>query len=101
MQVRRYVLERGVVRGTMDRRAQARVLPEVPRVTQTAIQRRLVRLAGAMNAKAIRLGVRGRVTAMELAQIQIESEDVCFYCGIKMPADGGSFDQIYRTAHRK
>lgn len=61
---------------------------------QTAIQRRLVRLAGAMNAKALRLGVRGRVTATELAQIQIESEDLCFYCGIEVPADGGSFDHV-------
>ena len=63
-------------------------------MTQTPVQRRLVRLAGAMNAKAVRLGVPGRVTAAELAQIQLDSEDLCNYCGIAVPVDAGSFDHV-------
>lgn len=63
-------------------------------MTQSVIQRRLVRLAAAMNQKAIKLGVSGRITAAELAQIQLESEDLCHYCGVEVPAEGGSFDHV-------
>lgn len=67
-------------------------------MTQNALQRRLVRLAAAMNAKAIRTGVPGRVTAAELAQIQIESEDECNYCGIALDPLGGTFDHVLSYA---
>ena len=60
-------------------------------MTQSALQRRLVRLAGAMNAKARRTGVRGRVTAAELAQIIVDAEHLCNYCGVEVPDMEGSF----------
>jgi len=63
-------------------------------VTQSALQRRLVRLAGAMNAKARRTGVRGRVTAAELAQIIVDAEHLCNYCGVEVPDMEGSFDHV-------
>jgi len=63
-------------------------------VTQSAIQRRLVRLAAAMNRKATRLGTMGRVSASELAQVLIESEGRCFYCQADVPWGEGSFDHV-------
>ena len=49
-------------------------------MTQTAEQRRLIRLAGAMNAKARRLGVVGTISAIELAV----KPKHCFYCGVSL-----------------
>lgn len=63
-------------------------------MTQTQLQRRLVRLAGAMNQKALREGVRGRVTAAELAQVILESEGLCNYCGVELPDMEGTFDHV-------
>jgi hypothetical protein len=53
-----------------------------------------VRVAGAMNVKALRTGVRGRVTAAELAQVILEAEHLCNYCGIEVPDMEGSFDHV-------
>lgn len=63
-------------------------------MTQTALQRRLVRIAGTMNAKALRTGVRGRITAGELGQVILEAEHQCNYCGVEVPDMEGSFDHV-------
>lgn len=63
-------------------------------MTQTPLQRRLIRLAIEMNKKALRVGVMGRVTAAELAQIILDSEGVCNYCGVDLPDMEGSFDHV-------
>lgn len=63
-------------------------------MTQTAEQRRLVRLAAAMNQKALRLGAVGEVSAQELAEVTLASEGNCAYCGAEIPLMEGSFDHI-------
>lgn len=75
-------------------------------MTQTAVQRRFVRLAASMNAKAKRLGARGRVTAELLALIATSPHDPpcqwcsgaeelhCPYCGTGITLEGGSFDHV-------
>ena len=63
-------------------------------MTQTAEQRRLIRLAAAMNAKAVREGAKGRVTAEELAGVILASDGVCAYCGDEIPLMEGSFDHV-------
>jgi hypothetical protein len=63
-------------------------------VTQSDVQRLLVRRAAAMNAKALRLGDPGRVTAAELAQIMLDSEGKCNYCGIDLDPMDGTFDHV-------
>ena len=60
-------------------------------MTQTPLQRRLVRLASAMNRKAERLGVRGRVTAEVLVLIALDYPQ-CPYCGVEINPNHGSFD---------
>jgi hypothetical protein len=60
-------------------------------VTQTALQRRLVRLASSINKKAAALGARGRVTAESLYLI-IKAYPTCPYCGIKLDPMSGTFD---------
>lgn len=60
-------------------------------MTQTALQRRLVRLAGSINKKAARLGARGRVTAESLFLI-IRAFPRCPYCGIELDPMSCSFD---------
>lgn len=57
---------------------------------QTNQQRRLLRLADAMNRKAARLGTSGRITASDLAMVMLTYR-VCPYCGIDL-SDGGTFD---------
>lgn len=59
-------------------------------MTQTKEQRRLIRLAGAMNAKARRLGVVGTISAVELA-VKPKS---CFYCGVTLEDGQGTFDHV-------
>lgn len=61
---------------------------------QGAVQRRLIRLAAAMNTKARRIGARGRVSAEDLAIILVESEGQCAYCSIDLDPLGGSFDHV-------
>ena len=62
-------------------------------MSQTVEQRRLVRLAAAYNSKARRLGIQGRVTALELAEIEL-FQPVCYYCGISLEIGQGTFDHV-------
>jgi hypothetical protein len=62
-------------------------------MTQSALQRRLIRLAGAINAKAIRLGAPGRVSAESLYLI-INAHPICPYCGNETDPMHGSFDHV-------
>ena len=50
-------------------------------MTQTAVQRRYVRLSASMNKKAAKLDRPGRVTPEDLAILYIESKGSCAYCG--------------------
>jgi hypothetical protein len=66
-------------------------------LTQTPLQRRLVRLASAINRKAGRVGVKGRVSAESLFLIILASRDNegivrCPYCGVEVDPMQGSFD---------
>ena len=67
-------------------------------MTQTPLQRRLIRLAKEMNKKALRFGVRGRVTAEELGRIIFESDGACAYCSIDLPDMEGTFDHVLSYA---
>lgn len=60
-------------------------------MTQTVAQRRFVRLAGTMNAKARLLGVRGRVTAEDLGRIALRQPS-CTYCKVGLAPTEGGFD---------
>lgn len=62
-------------------------------MTQSPLQRRLVRLAGAMNTKAKRLRAPGRVSAESLFLI-IQRHPVCPYCGDATDPMHGSFDHV-------
>lgn len=62
-------------------------------MSQSPEQRRLVRIAGSYNSKARRLGIRGRVTAFDLATIELE-QPRCYYCGIELEIGQGTFDHI-------
>lgn len=68
-------------------------------MTQHPLQRRLIRLAHEMNKKALRFGVAGRVTAAELAQVILESEGLCNYCGDELPDMEGTFDHVVPYAN--
>ena len=61
---------------------------------QSRIQRRFSKLAAAINQKAIRLSVPGRVTATDLAIIYLKADARCAYCGITVSPEGVSFDHI-------
>lgn len=63
-------------------------------MTQSAAQRRFVRLAGSINAKAARLGRDGRVSADDLATIFVASDRACAYCGIGIDPLHCSFDHV-------
>lgn len=63
-------------------------------MTQTAAQRRFVRLAGSMNKKAARLGRNGRLTPEMLALTFIASKSECYYCEIEISPTECSFDHI-------
>ena len=60
---------------------------------QSAEQRRLIRLAFAINKKARRLGTPGKVSAEDLALI-IMSNPNCHYCGIGLEQGHGTFDHV-------
>ena len=60
--------------------------------------RRLIRLAGAINAKARRIGARGVISAEDLAVIQMRQHS-CEYCGIELEVGQGTFD--HRTAYER
>jgi 5-methylcytosine-specific restriction endonuclease McrA len=55
---------------------------------QTREQRRLIRIASAMNTKARRLGAYGVISAAELAS----KPPACFYCGVTLEPGQGTFD---------
>ena len=61
-------------------------------MTQTAAQRRLIRLAASTNRKAAALGLNGRITADDYARAFIASGGVCPYCGIDITPEHCSFD---------
>ena len=61
---------------------------------QSRTQRRFSKLAAAINQKAIRLFVPGRVTATDLAIIYLEADRRCAYCGIEVSPEGVSFDHV-------
>jgi hypothetical protein len=63
-------------------------------VTQTAARRRFGKLAAAINQKAARLRVSGRLTADDLAWVYLEADRRCQYCGIDVTPGGVSFDHI-------
>jgi hypothetical protein len=63
-------------------------------MTQTAAERRYVRMIGAMNAKAARLGLYGRLSAIDLAMAFVESGGRCTYCGIGIDPLHCSFDHV-------
>lgn len=56
-------------------------------------QRRLIRLAASMNAKARRVGAAGTIYAEDLARLQLAFK-TCRYCRIGLEIGQGSFDHI-------
>ena len=60
-------------------------------MTQTKLQRLFTRRAGSMNAKAARLGARGRVSA-ELLYLIARDYPKCPYCGVEISPEHGQFD---------
>jgi len=63
-------------------------------MTQTAVQRRFVRLAGSMNARAARLGRNGRVVSGDLLKVFLHTAYQCPYCGIGITPLDCSFDHV-------
>lgn len=63
-------------------------------MTQSAAERRFVRMAGAMNTKAARLGQYRRLTSVDLAAAFVISNGKCTYCGIGIDPLHCSFDHI-------
>ena len=51
-----------------------------------------------MNSKALRLGLPGLVAPFELAEIMVESEGLCAYCGIELDPLAGTFDHVLSFA---
>lgn len=65
-------------------------------MTQLPSQRRFSKLSAAINQKAEKLGVRGRISAEDLLAVFYEAGFRCEYCGIGLNWQGVSFD--HRTA---
>jgi hypothetical protein len=63
-------------------------------MTQSPAERRYVRMAGAMNAKAARLGQYGRLQASDLATAFLRAEGRCTYCDIGIDPLHCSFDHV-------
>ena len=63
-------------------------------MTQTAEQRRYVRLAHSINRKAARLGRDGRVVASDLGRAYLRSMGICTYCQIGIDPMHCSFDHV-------
>jgi hypothetical protein len=63
-------------------------------MTQSAAERRYVRMAGAMNAKAARLGLYGRISSIDLAMAFLQAQGLCTYCGIGIDPLHCSFDHV-------
>lgn len=62
-------------------------------MTQSPLQRRLIRLAPAINRKAARLGAQGRVSAESLYLV-IKAHPKCPYCGQLNDPMHGTFDHV-------
>lgn len=63
-------------------------------MTQTATERRFVRIVAAMNKKAAGLGRNGRLTPADLASAYIDAEALCHYCTIGITTGDCSFDHV-------
>jgi hypothetical protein len=63
-------------------------------MTQSPAERRYVRMAGAMNAKAARLGLYGRISSIDLAMAFLQAQGLCTYCGIGIDPLHCSFDHV-------
>jgi hypothetical protein len=63
-------------------------------MTQTDFERRCIRAAAALNAKAIRLGAPGRVTGPDLVAVFAGRAPNCPYCGIGIEPMSCSFDHM-------
>jgi HNH endonuclease len=63
-------------------------------MTQSDFVRRLVRLAGAINQKAAKLGLPGRLIADDLFAAYARSGGRCPYCGIGIEPMSCSFDHV-------
>lgn len=63
-------------------------------MTQSPVQRRFVRLAAAMNQKAVRLARAGRVSSVDLVVIFERDEGICVYCGFDLDPLHCSFDHV-------
>lgn len=61
-------------------------------MTQTAVQRRLMRTAAGFNKKAMKYRQPGRVTAEMLAWVYNDAQGRCFYCGTDLDPFLGTFD---------
>lgn len=61
-------------------------------MTQTVLQRRLIRTAAGFNSKARRLGARGVVSAESLAQIWVNQNGACYYCNTEVDPLTCTFD---------
>jgi len=61
-------------------------------VTQTALQRKLVRTAAGFTSKARRLGRGGVITADDLARIYLREDGRCFYCQTELDPMFATFD---------
>lgn len=60
---------------------------------QSALQRRLQRLAHAINTKAERLQAYGRISSIDLAVIA-RDHPRCAYCGVGLDPNQGTFDHV-------
>ena len=62
-------------------------------MTQSVEQRRLIRLAHAINKKVERVGAAGRLRPEDLALI-IMTKRECYYCHIGLEPGHGTFDHV-------
>lgn len=63
-------------------------------VSQTPVQRKLVRTAAGFYKKAKRLGRGGTTTAADLARIYLEADGKCYYCGTELDPMFATFDHV-------
>jgi 5-methylcytosine-specific restriction endonuclease McrA len=68
-------------------------------MTQTPVQRRLVRTAAGFRSKAIRLGAASDISADGLAQIYLEAGGKCFYCDTILDPFYATFDHVVPFEH--
>lgn len=63
-------------------------------MTQSPVERRFVRIAGAANQKAIKVGALGRISSVDLFEAYTKSEGVCTYCPTEIDPLFCSFDHV-------